>query len=222
MAPWEVECSEEAWSAFSDWWETPWEAAERFESHFLDELLGSFTDGGITTILPAITPLDQRLGGSNVAVRVFAHPEAIKLASNVGAITATSANESGIAPECNTEEAAKKLGIQDFVPGTCPNGLGSTYIRLEEDGVEERGWRLTVMREGVVPQADVMKCVAAPRRAPVRRMHNLKTDWAVVRRAWAFGFTRPRGARGSTSSFSRAGRHLLLLLLLSPDRMRQS
>ncbi len=125
--------------------------------NFLTELLGSFTDGGITTILPAITPLDQRLGGSNVAVRVFAHPEAIKLANNVGAITATSANESGIAPECNTEKAAKKLGIQNFVPGTCPNGLGSTYIRLDEDGVEERGWRLTVMREGVVPQADVMK-----------------------------------------------------------------
>ena len=130
--------------------------------NFLDELLGSFTDGGITTILPAITPLDQRLGGSNVAVRVFAHPEAIKLASNVGAITATSANESGIVPECNTEEAAKKLGIQNFVPGTCPNGVGSTYIRLEEDGVEERGWRLTVMREGVVPQADVMKWWTIP------------------------------------------------------------
>ena len=130
--------------------------------NFLTELLGSFTDGGITTILPAITPLDQRLGGSNVAVRVFAHPEAIKLASNVGAITATSANESGITPECNTEEAAKKLGIQNFVPGTCPNGLGSTYIRLEEDSVEERGWRLTVMREGVVPQADVMKWWTIP------------------------------------------------------------
>ena len=130
--------------------------------NFLNELLGSFTDGGITTILPAITPLDQRLGGANVAVRVFAHPEAIKLASNVGAITATSANESGIAPECDTEEAAKKLGIQNFVPGTCPNGVGSTYIRLEEDGVEERGWRLTVMREGVVPQADVMKWWTIP------------------------------------------------------------
>ena len=130
--------------------------------NFLSELLDSFTKGGITTILPAISPLDQRLGGMNVAVRVFAHPEAIELAKMVGAITATSANESGIAPECNTEEAAKILGIEYFVPGTCPNGLGSTYIRLEEDDVEVRGWRLTVIREGVVPQSDVMKWWTIP------------------------------------------------------------
>lgn len=130
--------------------------------NFLSELLDSFIKGGITTILPAISPLDQRLGGMNVAVRVFAHPEAIELTKKVGPITATSANESGIAPECSTEEAAKKLGIGNFVPGTCPNGLGSTYILLEEDGVEERGWRLTVIREGVVPQSDVMKWWTIP------------------------------------------------------------
>ena len=130
--------------------------------NFLNGLLDSFTEGGITTILPAITPLDQRLGGNNVAVRVFAHPEAIKLANTVGAITATSANESGVEPECNTEDAAKKLGIEYFVPGTCPNKAGSTYIRLEQDGLDERGWRLTVIREGVVPQADVTKWWTIP------------------------------------------------------------
>lgn len=130
--------------------------------NFLNGLLDSFTEGGITTILPAITPLDQRLGGNNVAVRVFAHPEAIKLANTVGAITATSANESGVEPECNTEDAAKKLGIEYFVPGTCPNEAGSTYIRLEQDGLDERGWRLTVIREGVVPQADVTKWWTIP------------------------------------------------------------
>lgn len=129
---------------------------------FLTSFLNSFAKGGITTILPAIVPLDQRLGGANVAVRVFAHPDAVNLANQVGAITATSANESGVIPECDTEKAAKILGIENFVPGTCPNGLGSTYIKLEEDDLEERGWRLTIMREGVVPQADVIRWWTIP------------------------------------------------------------
>ncbi len=129
---------------------------------FLDDLLASFAKGGITTILPAMEPMDSRLGGEQIAIRVFSHPAAISLAEEFGAITATSANESGISPECNTEVAAEKLGVKKFVPGTCPNGLGSTFIRLERDDLEIRGWRLTVMREGVVPRADVMRWWTIP------------------------------------------------------------
>ena len=129
---------------------------------FLDDLLSSFAKGGITTILPAMEPMDTRLGGEQIAIRVFSHPAAISLAEEFGAITATSANESGISPECNTEVAAEKLGVEKFVPGTCPNGLGSTFIRLEKDDLEIRGWRLTVMREGVVPRADVMRWWTIP------------------------------------------------------------
>ncbi len=129
---------------------------------FLDDLLASFAKGGITTILPAMEPMDSRLGGEQIAIRVFSHPAAISLAEEFGAITATSANESGISPECNTEVAAEKLGVEKFVSGTCPNGLGSTFIRLERDDLEIRGWRLTVMREGVVPRADVMRWWTIP------------------------------------------------------------
>ena len=129
---------------------------------FLDDLLASFAKGGITTILPAMEPMDSRLGGEQIAIRVFSHPAAISLAEEFGAITATSANESGISPECSTEVAAEKLGVEKFVPGTCPNGLGSTFIRLEKDDLEIRGWRLTVMREGVVPRADVMRWWTIP------------------------------------------------------------
>ena len=129
---------------------------------FLDDLLSSFAKGGITTILPAMEPMDTRLGGEQIAIRVFSHPAAISLAEEFGAITATSANESGISPECSTEVAAEKLGVEKFVPGTCPNGLGSTFIRLERDDLEIRGWRLTVMREGVVPRADVMRWWTIP------------------------------------------------------------
>ena len=129
---------------------------------FLSEFLSAFTKGGITTILPAKKTLDARLGGDNIAIRIFSHPDAISLAENYGPITATSANESGIKPECNTETAARQLGIKKFIPGTCPNGLGSTFIRFEKDDSEIRGWRLTVMREGVVPRADVMRWWTIP------------------------------------------------------------
>ena len=130
--------------------------------NFLNGLLSSFVKGGITTILPAKEAMDQRLGGEEIAIRVFSHPAAIALAEEFGPITATSANESGISPECDTEVAAKILGIEKFVPGTCPNGLGSTFIRLEKNDSEKRGWRLTVMREGVVPRADVMRWWTIP------------------------------------------------------------
>ena len=124
--------------------------------NLLEEMLDRFVKGGITTILPAKQTLDKRLGGSQVAIRVFSHPSAISLANQFGPITATSANESGEEPECDTEIAAKGLGVAKFVPGNCPNGPGSTFIRLEIDQNEKHGWRLTVMREGVVPPSDVM------------------------------------------------------------------
>jgi len=124
---------------------------------FLEDFLSSFIKGGITTILPALETVDSRLGGDNVAIRVFSHPAAISLAEEYGPITATSANESGIESECNTELAAQILDIEHFVPGICPNGLGSTFVSLVKSNAEKRGWRLTVMREGVVPRADVMR-----------------------------------------------------------------
>ena len=124
---------------------------------FLADLLNAFTKGGITTILPSLKTLDERLGGDQIAIRVFSHPAAIALANEFGAITATSANESGVASECSTANAAKALGLTYFVPGICQNGLGSTYIHLEKDGGEACGWRLTVMREGVVPCEDVVE-----------------------------------------------------------------
>ena len=124
---------------------------------FLDDFLGAFPKGGVTTILPAKQTVDKRLGGDNIAIRVFAHPEAINLAEQFGPLTATSANESGINPECDTEIAAKTLGIDNFVPGICPNGLGSTFVKFEKNESNKHGWMLTVMREGVVPRTGVIE-----------------------------------------------------------------
>ena len=95
---------------------------------FLEDFLSAFTKGGITTIIPAKQTMDPRLGGDNVAIRVFSHEAAISLAEKFGPITATSANESGVDPECDTEIAAKNLGVEKFVSGTCPNGLGAPLL----------------------------------------------------------------------------------------------
>jgi L-threonylcarbamoyladenylate synthase len=125
---------------------------------FISEFLDSFPRGGITTILPARQKVDPRLGGENIAIRVFSHPSAIELAEKFGPITATSANESGISPECNTEIAAEALGVDNFIPGICPNGLGSTFVKFDQTVENNHGWMLTVMREGVIPSTDVVEC----------------------------------------------------------------
>ena len=52
--------------------------------NFLDEFLSAFTKGGITTILPAIETMDPRLGGDNVAMRVFHTLRQPRLRKNLG------------------------------------------------------------------------------------------------------------------------------------------
>ena len=124
------------------------------------DLLGFFPRGSITIILPSLQTLDKRLGGDNVAIRVFDHPEAISIVSEVGPITATSANKAGEIPPSNTLDAALSLGLskENVVPGICTGGLGSTLIQLEINTAESSGWSLSIMREGVVPCEDVVRC----------------------------------------------------------------
>ncbi|MDP6869833.1 MAG: L-threonylcarbamoyladenylate synthase [Candidatus Poseidoniaceae archaeon] len=121
---------------------------------FVDGLLEFFPKGSLTIILPALAKVDSRLGGENIGIRVFSHPEAIKLAKEFGPITATSANESGNLTECDVEIAAKTLGIEKFIPGICPNEGGSTIIQFTVDSLI---WSLIIMREGVVPREDVKR-----------------------------------------------------------------
>jgi tRNA threonylcarbamoyl adenosine modification protein (Sua5/YciO/YrdC/YwlC family) len=94
-------------------------------------LLGSFPRGSLTLVLPAITPLDPRLGGEAVAVRVFANAEARLLAEAVGPVTATSANLAGVPPELDCSAAARALGLPSnlVMAGACGGGVPSTILR---------------------------------------------------------------------------------------------
>ena len=127
-----------------------------FNQEVLD-LLNNFAKGSITLILPAKETLDARLGGDNIAIRVFSNPKASELAKLVGPISATSANKSGVNPQADCEKAGKELGLPAdcIVSGFCESGLGSTFVKvnLNENctGVDT----VTVMRQGVVPAKDV-------------------------------------------------------------------
>ena len=124
---------------------------------FAHRLLAGFESGTLTLILDAHTPLDPRLGGHRVAVRVFAHPTALALAHSVGPVTATSANIAGIPPLQNAEKAGLALGLKHhaILRGNCPGGQGSTLLSVEESKSSPAGYSVSIMREGVIPHSDV-------------------------------------------------------------------
>ncbi len=124
---------------------------------FAHRLLAGFEPGTLTLILDAHAPLDPRLGGRRVAVRVFAHPTALALAQSVGPVTATSANIAGIPPLQNAEKAGLALGLipHAILQGNCPGGQGSTLLSVEQSESAPTGYSVSVMREGVVPHTDV-------------------------------------------------------------------
>jgi L-threonylcarbamoyladenylate synthase len=125
---------------------------------FTISLLEYFPLGSITLILDAKHKLDKRLGGDRIAVRVFADPVAKALAEVVGPITATSANPSGVEPSNNVSLAAQSLNLKQIsvLDGDCPGGRGSTILSIVKNSAEMTGFSVTIMREGVVPQADVV------------------------------------------------------------------
>ena len=95
------------------------------------KLLDAFALGSLTLVLPALTPLDPRLGGDSVAVRVFANAEARALADAVGPVTATSANLAGVPTELTCAAAAEALGLPPslVMDGACGEGVPSTIVR---------------------------------------------------------------------------------------------
>ena len=119
------------------------------------EFVEAFPRGSLSVLYPAQQPLDARLGGQFVAVRVFEHPAARALAEAVGPVTATSANEAGEEPANTVAEAASELGLPDvaIVAGVRATGPGSTFVKVDVDGDEPL---VTIIREGVVPARDVV------------------------------------------------------------------
>ena len=119
------------------------------------EFVAAFPRGALTILYPAKQPVDARLGGENIAIRVFEHPAARALSEAIGPITATSANEAGEEPASTVKQAAEELGLPALavIEGNRCTGPGSTFVKLDFDDGEPL---VTIIREGVVPSRDVV------------------------------------------------------------------
>jgi L-threonylcarbamoyladenylate synthase len=112
-------------------------------------LARAFWPGPLTLVIPARAELPAALIGPDggVGVRVSSHPVARALAQGLGrAITATSANRSGVAPARTIAEARAALGatVKVFVEGgTVTGGAPSTIVQCDR-----MGWRL--LRAGAI------------------------------------------------------------------------
>ena len=123
------------------------------------EILNGFPPGSLTLLLEAEAPLDGRLGGEMVAVRVMCHPSAIALLEKTGPLTATSANVSGQSPVDDCEVAAELLSLFgegiEYVSGVCEGGLPSTLISWHSSTGSPDATVTKVLREGLVDEMEV-------------------------------------------------------------------
>ncbi len=121
----------------------------RFFPPLYQSLTESFWPGPLTLIFPAQsnTSLLLRGGGDTLAIRISSHPVAQMLCSLWGgALTATSANESGKPPLESAAQLKDLWGNEvDYVldGGPVPGGKGSTILEIVHDNVQIR-------RNGVV------------------------------------------------------------------------
>jgi len=111
-----------------------------------------FWPGPLTIALPALDTLPRTViaRDNTVGVRVPDHSVALTIVQRCGgAIAATSANISGKAPACRSDEIER--GLADAIDlilggGIAPCGLPSSVIRPEGDTI-------FVIREGAIPAA---------------------------------------------------------------------
>ena len=124
-------------------------------SEYAIQLIQAFPPASLTVVLPAKSPLDKRVGGSNIAIRLISHPIAKHLIETVGPLTATSANIANQPVEDTCEAAAESLTIPPnaILSGKCQGGLPSTLVAISYNS--EKPDSVIIIREGVVPRQDV-------------------------------------------------------------------
>ena len=127
----------------------------------LEDFLAVFPEGSLTIILPAKKPLDNRLGGEKIAIRILENKVAKKFIGKTGPLTATSANISGLEPLKDCEMAAKTLSSSEntisFLSGTCSGGIPSTLIAWYTVCKSPNGNEIEVLREGLVKEKEILE-----------------------------------------------------------------
>ena len=127
----------------------------------LEDFLSVFPEGSLTIILPAKKPLDNRLGGEKIAIRILENKVAKKFIEKTGPLTATSANISGLEPLKDCEMAAKTLSSSEntisFLSGMCSGGIPSTLIAWYTVCKSPNGNEIEVLREGLVTEKEILE-----------------------------------------------------------------
>ncbi|MFC1985100.1 L-threonylcarbamoyladenylate synthase [Chloroflexota bacterium] len=117
-------------------------------------LIHSFWPGALTLVLPKSSSVPDIItaGGTNVAVRIPAHPVAIALIEGLGTpIVGTSANLSGRPSPLTAEEVHSQLGDRiDLVidGGRCSGGRESTVVDVT-------GETPVMLREGAISREEL-------------------------------------------------------------------
>lgn len=110
-------------------------------------LAAAYWPGALTLVLPC--------GGASEGFRVPDHDAARSLiAACGGTLRVTSANLSGAMPATSAVEALRDVGLEaDLVidGGVSPGGVASTVVKVDTDST------LTVLREGAIPAADILR-----------------------------------------------------------------
>ena len=132
------------------------EMVAQVEETAIGQLAGAFWPGSLTLVLPKSSNLSPLITGGRdtVAVRMPGHWVPLYLATELGQpITGTSANHSGQPDLKSVQELRDSLGNSvDIIidAGPAPLGLQSTIVDLT-------GMAPTLLREGAVPFADVLR-----------------------------------------------------------------
>jgi L-threonylcarbamoyladenylate synthase len=128
-------------------------------------LVAKYWPGGLTIILPAQPSLSWDLGesGGTVALRMPSNRIALEFLAETGPLAVSSANRTGEPPATTAAEAERMLGatvsvyLDDGAGGTVPSTIVDATGLLGPEGT------LRVVREGIIPNADIRELVGAER-----------------------------------------------------------
>lgn len=128
-------------------------------------LVAKYWPGALTVILPAQSSLVWDLGETRgtVALRMPSDRVALELLSETGPLAVSSANLTGQPAATTAAEAQGMLGdsVAIYLDGGQTGELASTIV--DATGLTTPEGKLRIVREGVIPAADIRELVGADR-----------------------------------------------------------
>ncbi len=113
-------------------------------------LAAALLPGALTLVLPRQPGIPRHVAGDTIAVRVPDHEVALRLCSEVGAVTTTSANVHGGPPPVDVDGARRQLGshVDLYLDGGRLPGVPSTVVDVT-------GGDIDIIRRGAIKEEHV-------------------------------------------------------------------